>query len=96
MTKKKSKAKAKEAKPEGSEIIKQAVIYAQSLAAHHAGFDADPTGDSEYASKLRGVGHCEKALAKLNALAGKSKTCLSPDELHANGRKSEGGHFGPA
>jgi hypothetical protein len=53
MTKKKSKAKAKEAKPERSEIIEQAVIYVQQITAYDAGFRADCTGDSDYAGQRR-------------------------------------------
>jgi hypothetical protein len=46
MSKKKSKAKAKEAKLERSKIIEQAVMYVQQIAAYDAGFKADSTGDS--------------------------------------------------
>jgi hypothetical protein len=89
MAKSKSKAKAKETKPERSEIIEQAVIYVQSVAAHHAGFEADPTDDSKYASGVS-VARAEKALTKLNALSPwkgpHSKSCLSADELHAKAK----------
>ena len=91
MTKKKSKAKAKVAKPERSKIIEQAVIYAQALAAYHAGFEVDPTGDSDYASKQRGVKSAQKALEKLNSISprkgpDKYESCLSADELQAKAK----------
>jgi hypothetical protein len=91
MTKRKSKAKAKEAKPEGSKIIEQAVIYAQALAAYHAGFEVDPTGDSDYASKQDGVKSARKALEKLNSISprkgpDKYESCLSADELQAKAK----------
>jgi hypothetical protein len=91
MTKKKSKAKAKVAKPERSKIIEQAVIYAQALAAYHAGFEVDPTGDSDYASKQRGVKSARKALEKLNSISprkgpDKYESCLSADELQAKAK----------
>jgi hypothetical protein len=74
-----------------SKIVEQAVVYAQALAAYHAGFEADPTGDSEYASRLGGVARSQKALTKLNALSprkgpGESRSCLSADELQAKAK----------
>jgi hypothetical protein len=91
MAKNKSKAKAKETKPERSEIIKQAVIYARALAADHAGFEVDPTGDSDYASKPAGRKSARKALEKLNSISPrkgpeKYESCLSADELQAKAK----------
>jgi len=91
MTKRNSKTKAKEAKPERSKIIEQAVIYAQALAAYHAGFEVDPTGDSDYASKQHGVKSAQKALEKLNSISPrkgpeKFESCLSADELQAKAK----------
>jgi len=87
---KKSKAKQKTTAAR-SKIIEQAVIYAQALAAYHAGFEVDPTGDNEYASKQKGVTSAQKALEKLNLISprkgpGEAMVCLSADELHAKAK----------
>jgi hypothetical protein len=89
---KKSKAKAKEVRPERSKIIEQAVIYAQALAAYHAGFEVDPTGDSDYASKQLGIKSARKALEKLNSISprkgpDKYESCLSADGRAERNRK---------
>jgi hypothetical protein len=76
MAKKKSKPKVKEAKPDGSKIIEQCVIYLQSKAAFKAGFDADTTGDSDFAGCGKGAPgarHFKKADKALRKLV-----CLSP------------------
>jgi hypothetical protein len=46
---KKQKTQAKKAAPKKSTIITQCVVYAQSMAAYHAGFKVDHTGDSDHA-----------------------------------------------
>ena len=69
MTKRKSKAKAKEAKPEGSKIIEQCVIYVQRLAAWDAGFSVDRTGDADFC----GTGdHLKKSCRAMDKLIGLS------------------------
>jgi hypothetical protein len=84
MSRKKSNAKAKEAKPEGSEIIKQAVIYVQQMSAYDAGFSVDLTGDSEYAGKSDEIKKAHRAMCKLIGLSPlPGGTALSPIELHA-------------
>jgi hypothetical protein len=86
VTKNKSKAKAKEVKPEGSKIIEQAVIYVQQMAAYDAGFSADRTGDAEYAGKCGEIKKANRAICKLIGLS-PHKTPgaepLTPDELFA-------------
>jgi hypothetical protein len=86
MSKKKSKAKAKEAKPEASEIIKQAVIYVQQIAAYDAGFKVDSTDDSDFAGAGRQLRKSHNAMCKLIGLS-PHKTPgakpLTPDELFA-------------
>jgi hypothetical protein len=87
----KTTEKAAATAPKRSKIIEQAVIYAQALAAYHAGFEVDPTGDSDYASKQRGVKSARKALEKLNSISprkgpDKYESCLSADELQAKAK----------
>src|SRR5664279_952524 len=89
--KRKTTEKAAATAPKRSKIIEQAVIYAQALAAYHAGFEVDPTGDSDYASKQRGVKSARKALEKLNSISprkglDKYESCLSADELQAKAK----------
>jgi hypothetical protein len=76
----------RQAAPERSKIVEQAVIYAQALAAYHVGFEVDPTGDCDYASKQNG---------ELNSISprkgpGKPAGCLSADELHAKAKVLSG------
>jgi hypothetical protein len=78
MSKKKSKAKAKEAKPEGSKIIEQAVVYVQQLAAYDAGFMVDRTGDADFCGTGDHIGKARRAMIKLIGL---SPTPLNPIEL---------------
>jgi len=68
-------AKNKKAKPAvekttpRSEIIEQCVIYAQSIAAHTAGFEVDHRGDSDHASKNRLMKKATRAMIRLIALS---------------------------
>jgi hypothetical protein len=71
--------------PKRSEIIKYAVMYAQKLAAFHAGFEVDPTGDSEYSSTSSAITNARKALVKLNSVSPR-EGCLSADELQAKAK----------
>jgi hypothetical protein len=85
MTKRKSKAKAKQAKPEGSKIIEQCVIYVQQLAAY-AGFSVDRTGNSEHCGKGDQMKKAHRAMCKLIGLSPHKRpgaAALSPIELHA-------------
>jgi hypothetical protein len=50
---------AKPIAAQGSKIIRDCVVYAQSMAAFGAGFNADPTDDCDYA----GVGDFTKKAA---------------------------------
>ena len=57
--------------PAKSGIIEQCVIYAQSIAAFHAGFTVDHTDDNDFAGELGG--EClDKARTALNRLCGLS------------------------
>ena len=71
---KKSKAKAKEAKPEGSKIIEQCVIYVQCLAAYDAGFSVDRTGDADFCNTGDQIKKAHRAMCKLVG--------LSPNKTH--------------
>jgi hypothetical protein len=92
MGKKKTKQQPEASVPaKRSKIVEQAVIYAQALAAYHAGFEVDPTGDSDYASKQNGVKAARKALDKLNSISPRKGQvdpagCLSAEELHAKAK----------
>ena len=83
-------AKKKKAKPiatpERSEVIAQCVIYLQQLASYDAGFNADATGDSEYAGRGNQIGKAKRALIRLVGLSPaciEGKPPLSAKELHA-------------
>ena len=52
---KKGKKHKRDQQPGGSEIIRQCVIYAQSIAAYQAGFKVDLTGISCGASRDSGI-----------------------------------------
>jgi hypothetical protein len=69
MSKKKSKAKAKPAKPDRSKIIEQAVIYVQHIAAYDAGFTVDLTGNSEHCGKGGPIKKARRAMMKLIGLS---------------------------
>jgi hypothetical protein len=66
---KKRKTTAKKLAPKKSAIITQCVIYAQSMAAYHAGFKVDHTGDSDHAgSQALGkeyMDNADRAVARL-------------------------------
>jgi hypothetical protein len=86
-----SKSDQIEATSTRSKIIEQAVIYARALAAYHAGFEVDPTGDSDYASKLEDIEPARKAMEKLNSISprkgpGEPEGCLSAEELQAKAK----------
>jgi hypothetical protein len=72
---KKGKKHKRNQKPAGSEIIRQCVIYVQSMAAYEAGFTVDLTGNWDHAGagqdRLGGehLAHADRALAKLIALS---------------------------
>ena len=77
-----SKKKNSKTKPAAkhSEIIEQCVLYAQSIAAFHAGFKVDGTNDFDYAGSGKGQGgrrpvrHAERALLRLIALSSVNDT----------------------
>jgi hypothetical protein len=64
-------------------LIKECVIYAQEIAAFHAGFTADPDGSSKHAAGLgdRHERRAQQALAKIAAM--KAST---PEGLQAKAR----------
>lgn len=64
-------------------LINECVIYAQSIAALHQGFTADPNGDSAHASHL-GEKHGDRARLALARLA--ATPSYSPDSLCAKAR----------
>lgn len=89
--KRKTTEKAAAPAAQRSKIIEQSVIYARALAAYHAGFEVDPTGDSDYASKPADMKSARKALEKLNSISPrkgpeKFESCLSADELQAKAK----------
>jgi hypothetical protein len=70
---KKRKTPAKKAAPKKSAIITQCVVYAQSMAAYHAGFKVDHTGDSQHAG-CQALGkeymhNADRAVVRLLALS---------------------------
>ena len=89
---KKGKKHKRNQKPAGSEIIRQCVIYVQSMAAFTAGFEVDPSGNFDHAGSGKGqlgrkhLSHADHALRRLVAL---SPACLerrrplTPPELLA-------------
>ena len=84
--KKKSKAKAKPAKPDSSKIIEQCVIYVQHLAAYDAGFSVDRTGNAEYCGKGGQIKKARRAMCKLIGLSPHTTfdaAPLTPLELYA-------------
>lgn len=90
MKRAKTRAAVIEAAPKRSEIITNCVIYAQSMAAYHAGFKVDNTGDSDHAGcHALGKKHFRKADRAVARLIGLSpvflegKPPLSRDELFA-------------
>jgi hypothetical protein len=66
--KKKSTAKAEATVPR-SKIIEQCVIYVRQIASYHAGYKADGTGDSQYASAGRQIKKARHAMTRLIALS---------------------------
>ncbi len=71
------------------------MIYAQSIAAYHAGFEADATGDSDFAGCSKGAlggkhfRRADKAILKLVGLSPVGRTGskpLSQAELKAKAR----------
>jgi hypothetical protein len=89
---KKSKAKAKEAKPEGSKIIEQCVIYVQCLAAYDAGFSVHRTGDADFCNTGDQIKKAHRAMCKLVGLS-PNKThgtaAITPLDLYAKARVLE-------
>ena len=71
-----------------SDVIRYAVIYVQSMAAFHAGFKADVTGNFAYAGPHRNqpgnrqLHRAKKALRKLIAISF-TRPPLTREELHA-------------
>jgi hypothetical protein len=71
----KKQSSKKPTPPERSAIIKQCIIYFQSMAAYNAGFEADPTADSDVAGAgdgtLGGIAlrKAERALLKLASIS---------------------------
>lgn len=91
-SKSKNKPKAKTTAPPDvarSEIIEQCVRYAQAMAAYHAGFEVDGTGDSEYAgAQALGGKQMEKArraMLRIVALLSDEARPVTPLELNAMG-----------
>src|SRR5258705_11311392 len=87
---KKQKTTAKKLAPKKSAIITQCVVYAQSMAAYHAGFRVDHTDDADHAGcQALGkeyMGNADRAVARLIALSPafkEGKPSLSRDELFA-------------
>jgi hypothetical protein len=66
MSKKKTKT---EPAAKRSEIIEQCVVYAQSIAAHAAGFEADHTCNCDYAGANRLLKKAKRAMIRLIALS---------------------------
>ena len=72
---KKGKKHKRDQQPAGSEIIRQCVIYVQSMAAFQAGFKVDPTGYWDHAGAGKGqlgrdhVLAADRALARLLAVS---------------------------
>jgi hypothetical protein len=72
---KKGKKHKRDQQPAGSEIIRQCVIYAQSIAAYQAGFKVDLTGNFDHAGSGKGqlgrdhLRTADHALARLVALS---------------------------
>ena len=88
---KKGKKHKRDQQPSGSEIIRQCVIYAQSIAAYQAGFEMDLTGNFDHAGSGKGqlgrdhLRTADHALARLVALspAFKGRAPLNEAELFA-------------
>jgi hypothetical protein len=78
---KKGKKHKREQTPEKSEIIRQCVIYVQSMAAFQAGFKVDPTGYWDHAGSGKGQLGRDHVLAADHALA--RLVTLSPAEGRA-------------
>jgi hypothetical protein len=74
----------KSVKPSAEDvIIRECVIYAQALAAHGAGFKADPDGNNDYAAAL-GRAHydlAQRTLGKITAMP-----AVTPSGLQAKAR----------
>lgn len=70
-SKRAAKAKAKAA-PSDARLIQKCVVYAQEIAAFHAGFRADPDCDGKYAVGPLGVRHENCAQQALKDIAAMS------------------------
>jgi hypothetical protein len=104
---KKRKTPAKKVAPEKSAIIMQCVVYAQSMAAYHAGFKVDHTGNSDYAGSdalgEKCFGKADRAVTRLIGLSlafMEGKPPLSREELFAKAgvlriMADPGGTFNP-
>ena len=68
MTKRKRKPAKRPAEKQDFALIRDCVIYAQSVAAQSAGFAADPTGNNDHASALADI-YFERAKAALVKIA---------------------------
>lgn len=83
---KRGAARAPQTDQQQSEIILNCVVYCQSMAAYHAGFKGDPTGNFEYAGSNTTLGKrqlrtAKRALMRLIALADRAP--LSREEAQA-------------
>jgi hypothetical protein len=104
MTKRKTIARKKPIKPAGSEIIRQCVVHAQSVAAFKAGYAVDLSGDFDFAGVGKGqlglapASLADHALRRLVALSPEGNKRLSTAELFAKAKvlslvmEAEGGN----
>ena len=81
--KRKAKRSPKARKPSDAALINECVIYAQSIAALHSGFKADPDGNSEHAAKL-GDKFSNRAWQALTKIA--STPAATPEGLCSKAR----------
>ncbi|MDA9396400.1 hypothetical protein WN73_38475 [Bradyrhizobium sp. CCBAU 45394] len=65
-----------------AQIIRLSVKYLQLLAANEAGFKADPTGDSVFASVGNHIGKAKRSLIKLVGLSPHAVPCAAPLSEH--------------
>jgi hypothetical protein len=75
--------KSARAKRADTALIRECVIFAQSVAAWHAGFDADPDGDNVHAESL-GDHHDDRAKQALKKITRMS--ARTPEEVQAKAK----------
>jgi hypothetical protein len=65
-------------------LIRKCVTYAQTIAAFHGGWDADPSGNSDFAADKRSLQYERAAEAALTAIA--RTRAATPEGLQAKAR----------